>query len=538
MSIDRIENTSLWQNSLASKQDDTHDKKREELRSSFIKFRENTSFLVSRISADLPGLTQHDITHLDALWETASIICGANYPLNPLEAFVFGGAVLLHDSALCFEAHDNGIEGVRKTIVWKDSFATVKEVANGLTEEELKLNADFLSLRNLHAQQAAVLGEKGWIDPETKQELFLIENSTLRKHLGRLIGQISASHHWDIDEINSNLPNQLNALSTFPREWRIDPIKIACLLRCADAAHIDNERAPDFLHALMKRRGLSYTHWQAQNKLACVDLDQSDSNGSTLLFTSTRNFTESESDAWWVSYDATCMIDREIRASNALLESRQVPIPQFQVKRVRGVETPELMANYLRTEGWNPCMAEIHVSNIEGLVNSLGGEQLYGVGCDKLEVTIRELVQNSRDSIDARRVFENSFKGRITIRLKKIEGEYWLYIEDDGVGMSKRVLTGPLLDFGTSFWTSSLVQNEFPGLRSSKFKSIGKFGIGFYSVFMSSNEVLVASRPWKGGAADVWQVYFKDGLSLRPILKNSVPLNLPSNVSTHPRGRC
>jgi hypothetical protein len=131
-----------------------------------------------------------------------------------------------------------------------------------------------------------------------------------------LIGQISASHHWDIDEINSNLPNQLNALSTFPREWRIDPIKIACLLRCADAAHIDNERAPDFLHALMKRRGLSYTHWQAQNKLACVDLDQSDSNGSTLLFTSTRNFTESESDAWWVSYDATCMIDREIRASN------------------------------------------------------------------------------------------------------------------------------------------------------------------------------------------------------------------------------
>lgn len=532
MSIDRIKNTSLWNVSLAEVKDDKYSEQRDDLRSSFLKFRNNASMLVSQISGVLPGLTQHDITHLDALWETASIICGDDYPLSPLEAFVLGGSILLHDSALCFEAYENGVEGVRETVTWKDHYASLKDQCSNEKEEEDQSSADFAALRSLHAQQAEELGEMGWRDPDTNQELFLIENPTLRKHLGKLIGQIAASHHWNIDDVISRLPNQVNTLSSYPREWRIDPVKLACILRCADAAHIDNERAPDFLHALIKRRGISYVHWQAQNKLASVDIDQSDSTGSTLLFTSTRNFLESESESWWVAYDAICMIDKEIRDSNALLESRSIPLKQFQVKRVRGVESPELMSNYLQTEGWNPCMAEIHVGNIEGLVDSLGGEKLYGAGCDKLEVILRELIQNSRDSIHARRISDEDFSGRITVRIRNVSGDYWLFVEDDGVGMSKRVLTGPLLDFGTSFWTSSLVQSEFPGLRSSRFKSVGKFGIGFYSVFMVSDEVRVSSRPWKGGEADVWQVYFKNGLSLRPILKNSVPLDLPSKAST------
>ena len=70
----------------------------------------------------LPGLTLHDVTHLDALWETADLIAGDKYPLNPLEAFVFGSAVLLHDSAMCWEAYANGQQGVRNTTEWKDAF--------------------------------------------------------------------------------------------------------------------------------------------------------------------------------------------------------------------------------------------------------------------------------------------------------------------------------------------------------------------------------------------------------------------------------
>jgi hypothetical protein len=530
LSIERIKYTKLWHRTLGEVNDDMYKEKRDELRTSFIKFRDNATHLVSQISSILPGLTQHDISHLDALWEVADLICGDNYPLNPLEAFVFGGAVLLHDSALCFEAYDNGIEGIRNTHIWKDSYASISESVDDVTEAE-KI-ADFSALRALHAHQAELLTEKSWMDPETNTPLFLLENNTLRKHIGKLIGQIAASHHWSIEDVASKLPNQVNVLPGFPRDWRIDPIKIACMVRCADAAHIDNERAPDFLHALIKRRGISYTHWQAQNKLASVDLDQSDSTNSTLLFTSTHKFLEKESEAWWVVYDTINMIEKEIRSSNALLESRQVETPQFQVKRVKGVESPELMAKYVQTEGWNPCMAEVHVGNLENLVNSLGGEKLYGEGCDKFEVIIRELIQNSRDSIHARREIDNSFIGQITIRLKSGSDGCYLYIEDDGVGMSQRVLTGPLLDFGTSFWKSSLVQSEFPGLRSSKFKSVGQFGIGFYSVFMAADKVRVSSKPWNGGSSDVRQLNFNNGLSLRPLLKNEMPEDFNSNIST------
>lgn len=527
LSIERVERTSLWKRTLGQR-DGEYTKELERLSTSYISFRDKASALVSKISEALPGLTQHDVSHLDALWEIADLICGENYAFNPLEAYVFGGAVLLHDSALCFEAYDNGVNGVRATKIWKDTYASL---STGINVDEATKIADFAALRHLHAHQAERLTEKNWLDPESGAALYLIEDNSLRKHLGKIIGKIAASHHWPIEEVESKLPSQINTLAGFPRPWRIDPVKIACMLRCADAAHIDNERAPDFLHALIKRRGVSFAHWKAQNKLAAVDIDQTDSSGSTLLFTSTHGFLESESDAWWIAYDTVCMIEKEIRSSNALLESKRSEA-QFKVKRVRGIESPELMSKHIQTEGWNPCMAEVHVGNIENLVSTLGGEKLYGEGCDKLEVIVRELIQNARDSIQARRQVEDGFLGRILIRLESTVEGYFLYVEDNGVGMSKRVLTGPLLDFGTSFWTSSLVHSEFPGLRSSKFKSSGKYGIGFYSVFMGADKVFISSKPWNGGASDVWQLNFKSGLSLRPLLKNKQPQDFKTDVST------
>jgi hypothetical protein len=536
MSTARIEATSLWATSLSSKIKDSHKAQREELRSAFLKFRDNVSYLVSRIASHLPGLTQHEKSHLDALWETASLIAGEKYPLNALEGFILGGAILLHDAALCFEAFEGGLDAVRDTITWKDSYFSTADNSNGISDDTRKSIADFYTLRQLHASQAASLVEKKWIDPDSGQELYLIENQTLRKHLGQLIGEIAASHHWDIEKVASGLPSQFNALATFPREWRIDPIKIACLLRCADAAHIDNERAPDFLYALLNRQGVSFNHWQAQNRLASVDIDQSDSSGSTIIFTSTRNFTESESDSWWVAYDAAVIVDKEIRASNALLESKQGGNPTFKIKRVRGVESPDMMSKYIKVEDWTPCSAEIHVSNIEKLVQNLGGEKLYGSG-NKLEVVLRELIQNSRDAIKARQAIDSDFKGRILIKTMQEGDSTWLIVEDNGVGMTQRVLTGPLLDFGTSFWKSSLVQSEFPGLLTSKFKASGQFGIGFYSIFMLANEVYVTTKPWKGGNKDFNQLHFKNGLSLRPLLKSGYALNLNPSISTQAKLR-
>jgi hypothetical protein len=179
-----------------------------------------------------------------------------------MEGFVLGGAILLHDAALCFEAYEGGSTGVRSTLEWRDAYAAERDRDPAADTSELELKADFAALRGLHSKQAALLGERSWTS-STGTPLYLIDDSEIRQRYGSVIGLIAASHHWSIEKVASALPQQVNAPGTFPREWRVDPVKIACISRCADAAHIDDRRAPDFLYALARRQGVSADHWKA-----------------------------------------------------------------------------------------------------------------------------------------------------------------------------------------------------------------------------------------------------------------------------------
>ena len=518
----QIEKTRLWAISLGSKDADQEiERKKEHLRSVLRRFREHAAILTSRIAATFPQLTVHDVTHLDALWETADLVAGDGYPLNPLEAFVLGGAILLHDAALCFEAYEGGQNAVRDTLPWKDAFASEAAAHPKEPQKILEQYCDFTAIRLLHARQAEKLGEREWKNENGGTSFFLIEDTDLRSRYGALIGQIAASHNWNTDDVKSRLRSQFNAPAAWPSEWRVDPVKIACLLRCADAAHLDDRRAPDFLLALIRRSGVSLDHWKAQNWLARVDIDQSDRSKTSLLFTSTHAFKSSDADAWWVAYDAIALLDAEIRASNNLLLSRvqkDSSSPAFKMQRVTGANSPAELSKSVETDGWIPTSAKIHVGNVQQLVETLGGQSLYGTG-DHFAIVMRELIQNARDAVAARRSYTPGFAGRILVRIKsKSSSQTFVEVRDDGVGMSERTMTGALLDFGTSFWASDLVRSEFPGLRSSSFRPVGKFGIGFYAVFMVASEVFVASRRYDEGLQDVTRLHFAKGLTLRPIL--------------------
>jgi hypothetical protein len=517
-----IEATALWKNSLGAVDLDRElEQKKEALRGTISRFRNNVSMLTSRIANQFPQLTIHDITHLDALWETASLIAGPKYPLNPMEAFVLGGAILLHDAAHCSEAYEGGIAAVRNTIVWKDAYAAEICKGSGASQEAIEQFCDFSAMRSLHARQAELLGEREWSGQNGMPSFHLIEDPELRRRYGSLIGQIAASHNWSIEDVKRKLPSQFNPPGTWPIGWVVDPVKIACLLRCADAAHIDDRRAPDFLSSLSRQSGVSLNHWKAQNWLGRASVDTSDSTESSLLITSMRPFHPEDAKAWWVAYDTIVLIDSEIKASSELLEARPQSAgksPQFQIQRVTGAESPQELSRFIRTVDWTPTAAKIHVGNLEKLVSDLGGKQLYGDG-DSFAVVIRELIQNARDAIRARMALAPNFRGRILVKVSsKSQTKTVIEICDDGIGMSQRTMIGALLDFGTSFWASDLVQSEFPGLRSSNFKPIGKFGIGFYSVFMVALDVSVSSRLFSDGISDVTNLNFPDGLSLRPIL--------------------
>ncbi len=449
----QFEKTGLWRRAFAPKKGAEHGDQRLRLAESHRRSWKRAIVLAAQIARDLPNLTLHDEKHFTALWQRADLIAGRNYSLNPVETFVLGSAILLHDAGHTVSAYPGGLEGIEKTPQWQDSLVGILRDGDGEPPpDELLRNppsdvqsrALFETLRTLHAEHAATLGELSFVHPSTNEDLFLFQDDELRTHLGETIGLIAASHHWDVQELEIRLRQQQGVPAGFPSEWAVNPIKLACLLRCADAVQIDQERAPDFSYALLRLKGLSESHWRGQNRLAVPTVSRD--AAEALLFTSTRAFRPADADAWWIGHDAIVIANRELEACARLM--KDLRIDPFAITRVQDADSPMRLAKHVQVDGWRPVAAEIKVASVDQLVAMLGGEHLYG---RDLAVPLRELVQNAADAIRARAGLEQSvadYSGTITIRLEAgkkddLEG-FWLRVEDNGIGMSEHRLTGPL----------------------------------------------------------------------------------------------
>jgi len=520
--INRFEQTSIWQKTLAKQIDpDIHEKQREFLRVQFENFREKANLLASEISIILPEFTVHDISHIDALWETAELVTKEEVELNPAEAFVLGGAFLIHDLGMGLASFPSGINELKKEAIWKDTVASVlktklKREINEIDFINLDKDTERIAIENvlrlLHAKNAEKLALISWKNKEG-QDLFLIENSYLRESYGSIIGLIAHSHGWSIEELANKELNILGSPGKFPSSWTIDPVKLACILRIADATQIDDRRAPSFLRAIRKPSGFSDKHWNFQQKLNQPRLES-----NRLVYTSKSAFTLKEVDSWWVCHDTLQMIDHELKEVDSLLA--ETNRKRLRAIGIASIEDPKRLSKQIKVEGWQPVDTKIRITNVARLVSTLGGEQLYG---DNSIVPLRELIQNASDAIRARRILENKQEnfGNIIVRFgKETQGQY-IEVEDNGIGMSPKVLTGPFLDFGQSFWGTSLMHEELPGLESKGFLPTGKYGIGFFSVFMIGEKVTVASKRYQDGWDSTLILEFNQGVSSRPILRKA-----------------
>ena len=531
-----FENSSLWQRTLApQKGGDKYEEVRSRLRISYLTARKEADHLTKLILADCSELTIHDITHLDALWDIGDTLAGPDFELTPVEAYAFGMAVLIHDAGMTLAAYPNGLSDIKQLTDWKDSVAAAfrKNGFNKQTAEDMKSpppeihkQALFDLLRRLHAKQAEKLLDMSWPVPGSSQRISLLQDHALQSAYGRSIGRIASSHHWSIDKLETGLRQSAGAAPDLPGEWRLNEIKVACLLRCADAAHIDKRRAPSLLYAVKRPNGVSDAHWNFQNKIMKPTRD-----GNDLVYTSGEDFIKEEAASWWLCFDTIKMIDREINSANALL--RDLASTSFSVNRVVGAESATVLSKQIKTRGWRPVNAEVRVSDPVHLAKTLGGKNLYGAGAI---APIRELIQNSVDAIRGRRILEERSESwgsiRVTLEKDQLDAErVWLRVDDNGLGMTERVLTGPLLDFGQSLWSSDLLRDEHPGLESSELRSIGKFGIGFYSAFLLGEHVVVATKPFRGGDHDIKVLEFVS-LDHRPILKDGETKDIPTDFST------
>ena len=159
------------------------------------------------------------------------------------------------------------------------------------------------------------------------------------------------------------------------------------------------------------------------------------------------------------------------------------------------------------------------------ILRLLTGEKLYG----NPSLCIRELLQNALDAcelrdlrlqlkakgerpiepvdgtpcLDSRGYFldEAGQKRRLEVRLTwghdgKLD-QYWLQVEDNGIGMTEHVITRYFTQIGKSYYTSAEFREEQVALRSSGLLAtpVSKFGIGILSCFMLADRIEVRTCP-------------------------------------------
>jgi molecular chaperone HtpG len=132
------------------------------------------------------------------------------------------------------------------------------------------------------------------------------------------------------------------------------------------------------------------------------------------------------------------------------------------------------------------------------------------------EIFLRELISNASDALDKLRflqsrgdaVREPDLPLEIDICVNKVAGT--LTVSDSGIGMSREEMTenlGTIARSGSESFARDLAASgdEKDGRQPDAATIIGRFGVGFYSVFMVADKVEVVSRPaLEDSPAHVW----------------------------------
>ena len=213
--------TWLWRQAFQTPRSDSTTDEQEFFKTQYLSIRERAAQLVSRIAVDLPGMTVHDISHLDALWDTASSVAEGAVNVNPAEAFVLGASLLLHDAAMSLSAYPGGLAEVRTTVAWRDAVARLALASEESGDERFDVEnpPDAIVqrivpdvLRQLHAERAEELAEQAWGAADGSQ-VYLVEDPDLRRFYGPTIGQIAHSHWWSVQKLDQEFSEELGALA-------------------------------------------------------------------------------------------------------------------------------------------------------------------------------------------------------------------------------------------------------------------------------------------------------------------------------------
>ncbi|UWQ75184.1 hypothetical protein [Leisingera sp. M658] len=477
------------------------------LAQSLSQIRRNCEPLLNAIVLDLPEHTDHSIKHVDALWQVVDQLIDNDYPMNPVEIFVIGCCFVLHDSA--------------------QSRAAYKDFENEFKNQLDHKNAAEILRENHAAKVRDLIREPIGVGSAS---YFIIPDPEFRAEFADIISEICASHWWSTPELKQRLVDRrlvnapINILPACPSEWTINTLNLASLLRIADIAHCDARRAPlSQFNVRSKMNPVSLSHWKKQGKLRAPRL-----SGSKLVYNSREGYERSESPVWWASYHMLKDVDLEIKDTNKVLRSSNNGTT-LKAEGVADVETPEDAASQtLKPVDWLPSDLSFRLDSISEIVSTLGGRALYG---DAQLVPLRELLQNAvQATLMLPDVAGRVSKQEVVItvqpdypeelskdEIRSFVGDYTLEVKDSGIGMSLLDVQSGLLSVNKSHWSETAAVSDYKErVVHDTSNHIAKFGIGFLSVFMWSDNIGIRSQSF--GSVDEVHLEFNDGLRSPPIL--------------------
>lgn len=152
------------------------------------------------------------------------------------------------------------------------------------------------------------------------------------------------------------------------------------------------------------------------------------------------------------------------------------------------------------------------------------------------EIFLRELISNASDAIDKlyyRSLTDKDIKVKqeeLSIKISVDKDKRTLTITDNGCGMTKEELEDNL---GTICKSGSELFKE-ENKKKKDINIIGQFGVGFYSSFMVSDEVIVESKSIDSDEAYTWKSSGVDGYSIEKTNKadygTSITLKIKENT--------
>ena len=304
---------------------------------------------------------------------------------------------------------------------------------------------------------------------------YFIENDKIRDEAGQPLnfGRYHLIFHQYLPTICASHMKDISYIERLPADLRADGMNLntalcAILLRLADAMDLSRNRAPYTLYNFLMLRGISQEHWKKHLSITDCRIDEKG-------FYRVDGICDDEA-AHRALFNHLDMIEKELR--DAIAWTSRSNGPELKVKN-------DIVKREIRTQGDYQIWHHTFTMDFASISELFMGEHLYG---DRT-VGLREIIQNAIDACMVRKEREQKKKDAFDPYIPCITvsaDDKYVYIRDNGIGMTDDVIRNFFLNIGVSYYRS----REYRKLNLA-YKPMGFFGIGFLAGFMLSDEIWV-----------------------------------------------